>query len=254
METGTAQEDVIGGQEHGPGALATTAGDFDNRPPMPVSEYEQTVKSVNMGYDLLFTLTHCLLRALRRPDLDLLVVGAGGGAEIERFLPDNPGWRLTGVDPSQDMLAVAQAKAERLGVLGQVTLVRGTIEDIPSRGSFDAATCLLVLHFLPEAQKRTLLQGIAERLQPEAPVLVASGSRVDDGGVRDDLLGAWQQYGELHGMPAERMATTIDQLMAQQPNMTSEDGHRRLLLDAGFTRVASYFRVMGGGMAAWIAR
>jgi tRNA (cmo5U34)-methyltransferase len=99
--------------------------DFDARPPMPVTEYEQTVKRVNMGYDLLFTLTYCFLRALRRPELDLLVIGAGGGMEIERFLPDNPGWRLTGVDPSQDMLALAQAKADRLGLREQVTLVRG---------------------------------------------------------------------------------------------------------------------------------
>jgi tRNA (cmo5U34)-methyltransferase len=236
------------------GVAAGDVGDFDARPPMPVAEYEQTVRRVNMGYDLLFTLTHCFLRALRRPNLDLLVVGAGGGAEIERFLPDNPGWRLTGVDPSQDMLDLAHAKAENVGVLSQVSLVRGTVEELSPHVRFDAATCLLVLHFLPDAGKRTLLQGIRERLQPEAPVLVASGGRVNDGGLRDDLVGAWQQHGELLGMPAERMATTIDRLMAQQPDMTTDDDHVRLLLEAGFARVASYFRVMGGGMGAWIAR
>jgi tRNA (cmo5U34)-methyltransferase len=260
METASAGGDTIGGQEGGHGAstvagvAAGDVGDFDARPPMPVAEYEQTVRRVNMGYDLLFTLTHCFLRALRRPNLDLLVVGAGGGAEIERFLPDNPGWRLTGVDPSQDMLALAQAKAESLGVISQVTLVKGTVEELPPHTRFDAATCLFVLHFLPDAGKRTLLQGIAERLRPEAPVLVASGCRVNDGGLGEDFLGAWQHYGELLGMPAEQMAKTISGLMAQQPDLTSEDDHGRLLVDAGFTRVASYFRVMGGGMGAWIAR
>lgn len=73
---------------------------FDTRPPMPLSEYEKTVQRVNVGYDLAFTLTECCLRALGQPDLNLLVVGAGGGAEIERLLPDNPTWRLTEVDPS----------------------------------------------------------------------------------------------------------------------------------------------------------
>src|SRR5215218_4357357 len=101
--------------------------DFDSRPPMPVSEYEQTAQRVNVGYDLVFTLTHCFLRALGRPDFDLLAIGIGGGAEIDRFLPDNPGWRLTGVDPSQDMLTLAQATAERLGVQSRVELVRGTV-------------------------------------------------------------------------------------------------------------------------------
>ena len=46
---------------------------------MPVSEYEQTVQRVNVGYDLVFTLTHAFLRALGRPNLGLLVVGVGGG-------------------------------------------------------------------------------------------------------------------------------------------------------------------------------
>ncbi|MGE5532338.1 MAG: class I SAM-dependent methyltransferase, partial [Bacteroidota bacterium] len=77
--------------------------DFDTRPPMPVSEYERISRQVNAGYELLFTLAHSLLRALHQRNLNLLVVGAGGGAEIEYFLAPNPGWRLTGVDPSADM-------------------------------------------------------------------------------------------------------------------------------------------------------
>lgn len=150
--------------------------DFDTRPPVPVSEYERTVKAVNMGYDLLFTLTHAFLRALHQPALHLLVVGAGGGAEIEHFLPDNPGWRITGVDPSEDMLALARAKAAHLGVSDRVTLVRGTVENLPRETCFDAATCLFVLHFLPDAGKLALLRDIAGQLCPDAPVLVATAS------------------------------------------------------------------------------
>ena len=70
------------------------AVDLDARPPVPVDEYAQMVRRVNVGYDLLFTLTLCFLQALDRPDLDLLVVGAAG-AEIERFLPTTP----TGASP-----------------------------------------------------------------------------------------------------------------------------------------------------------
>jgi hypothetical protein len=107
------------------------AVDFDTRPPVPVNDYEQTVRRVNVGYDLLFTITHSFLRALSRPNLELLVVGAGGGAEIESFLPNNPDWRLTGVDPSADMLAVARTKAEHLRVHDRVRLLRGTVDDLP---------------------------------------------------------------------------------------------------------------------------
>ncbi len=228
--------------------------DFDTRPPMPVSEYEQTVQRVNVGYDLVFTLTSCFLRALDRPDLDLLVVGVGGGAEIAQFLPANPGWRLTGVDPSQDMLALAEAKAERLGVREQVTLVRGTVEDLPRQSRFDAATCLFVLHFLPDDDKLALLRGIVGRVRQDAPVLVVSGARIDDGGLRDDLLGAWQHYGELLGMPAEQMAATLESLVARKVEATTAEGYQRLLQEAGFTRVAQYFSVLGDVIGGWIAR
>ncbi len=227
--------------------------DFDARPPMPVAEYEATAQRVNVGYELLFLLTHCFLRALDQPDLDLLVVGVGGGAEIARFLPDNPGWHLTGVDPSQEMLALAQAKAEQLGVQERVTLIRGTVEDLPSQVRFDAATCHFVLHFLPDDAKLALLRAVATRLHPDAPVLVASGARLDEGELRDDLRAAWQQYGERLGMPAEQMTATLEQLMARQADATTAEGYRRLLREAGFTRVAQFFSVLGV-IGGWVAR
>jgi tRNA (cmo5U34)-methyltransferase len=228
--------------------------DFDTRPPMPVSEYEETVRRVNVGYDLVFTLTSCFLRTLDRPDLNLLVVGVGGGAEIARFLPDNPGWRLTGVDPSQEMLALAETKAERLGVRERVTLVRGTVEDLPRQAHFDAATCVFVLHFLPDEGKLALLRGIATRVRREAPVFVVSGAHMDDDGLRDELLGAWQQYGELRGMPAEQMAATLESLLTRKPEATTAEGYQHLLQEAGFARVAQYFTVLGGAIGGWVAR
>lgn len=226
--------------------------DFDTRPPMPVTEYEQTVNQVNVGYDLVLTITECFLRALRQPELDLLVVGAGGGAEVERFLPGNRGWRLTGVDPSRDMLALARAKVERLGLNERATLIQGHVKDLPAEARFGAATCLFVLHFLPDNAKLALLQEIAARLRPDAPLLLVAGSRPDLGELSGDFLSAWQEYGALMGMPAERMAETIEGIVSQ-PGRTTEEDYGRLLREAGFTRVARYFSVLGG-MSAWLAR
>src|SRR5579859_534560 len=187
--------------------------DFNARPPMPISEYEATVKRVNVGYDLILTLAD-FLRALGHADLQLLVVGDGRGAEITTFLPANPGWHLTGVDPSRDMLSLAQAKAARLGVQERVDLVRRTVDDLPPEPRFDAATCLFVLHFLSDADKRALLRDIARRLRPGTPLLLANGVRPEDGGLREELLATWQQYGEAMGMPSAQMAATIAQIIA----------------------------------------
>ena len=229
-------------------------GNFDDRPPMPVTEYERVVARVNVGYDLLFTLALCLLRGLGRPDLHVLVVGAGGGKEVETFAPGAPGWRVTGVDPSADMLALAQTKADRLGVGERVTLVRGTVDDLPGQDRFDAATCIFVLHVLPREDQRALLRGIAGRLRPGAPLILVSGV-ADPGGVPDDLVRAWQQYGELMGMPPDRMAVTLENLLSP-PRVTTvptEDQCVRLLRAVGFRRVTRFFSALGV-ITGWIAR
>ena len=70
--------------------------------------------------------------------------------------------------------------------------------------------------------------------------------------MQEDLLGAWQQYGEVTGMPAERMAATIAQLLAQP--MSTEEDYMRFLREAGFQRSTRFFSVLGGGITAWIAR
>src|SRR5215468_7666730 len=119
-----------------------TPVDFDKNPPMPLDAYEQTVKRVNIGYDLTFQLTECFLSALGKSDLHILVIGAGGGAEIERFLPHHPGWKITGIDPSQQMLAQARAKVTQFHLGDRVTLVEGTVDQLETDMRFDAATCL----------------------------------------------------------------------------------------------------------------
>lgn len=224
---------------------------FDTRPPMPVSEYETTVRQVNVGYDLGFMLTHCLLRSLGRKDLNLLVVGAGGGAEIERFLPQDAGWRLTGVDPSADMLALARSKAEGLGVTDRVDLLQGRVEDLPEEPRFDAAVCIFVLHFLSDPEKISLLRAVKQRLVSGGPALLVTAGARDDDGLTDDFLGAWQRYGEYMGLPAERMASTIQHLSSMPRTAASE--YERMIREAGFAQVASFLSVLGS-VTGWIAR
>lgn len=225
---------------------------FDTATPVPAVTYAQSVERINVGYDLVFTLAGCVLQSLQQPTLNLLVIGVGGGAEIARFLPGNPGWRLTGVDPSRDMLALAQSAVQNLGLEDRVTLVRGTVNDLPAEARFEAATCLFVLHFLPHEGKLALLREVTSRLRPGSPLVLASAALPDDGGLRDDLLGTWQEYGKLKGMPAELMAEMISRLL-EQP-MSSEAEYRHLLSEAGFSRVTRFFEVLGGGLTGWIAR
>lgn len=236
---------------------ANTATDFDTNPPVPVMAYEQVVKGVNMGYEFIFELTHAFLRSLGKRELDLLVVGAGGGAEIAAFLPDNPGWRITGVDPSRQMLDLARAKAAGLGVADRVTLIEGAVDALPPDRRFDAATCLFVLHFLHDDAKRALLRGMQQHLVAGAPAVSVSGCRVDAvtaGPLRDDLLGAWRQYGQHRGVPAAQMQGIVAELVSRQADAAPEERYRELMREAGFAHVATVLSVMDDAMCAWIAR
>ncbi len=239
-----------------------TQADFDKNPPMPLNAYEQTVKSVNIGYDLIFQLTECFLHALGKPDLHMLVIGAGGGAEIERFLPHHPGWKITGVDPSQQMLAQAQAKVAEFNLGDRVTLVQGTIDQLVPEMRFDATTCLYVLHFLPDAAKLELLRNIKDRLQSGASLYLISPVRVattdfdvTNPTLRVDFLGAWQYYGELMGMAAEQMAGIVARLMEQMSQSQGATAERmqELMHEAGFTQVTPFCSIMGATYG-WIAR
>src|SRR5215213_1036635 len=83
---------------------------YDVRPPVPVNEYDLAVRRINIGYELIFELTTALLRANCPDDAHLLIVGAGGGMELQTFGMAAARWQFTGIDPSADMLALAQAK------------------------------------------------------------------------------------------------------------------------------------------------
>ena len=103
-----------------------------------------------------------LLVAERAPEqANVLVIGAGGGVELKVFAQRYPQWRFVGVDPSREMLDLAQATLGPLASRAQ--LHHGYVDTAPD-GPFDAATCLLTMHFLTLADRRHTLAEIRRRL------------------------------------------------------------------------------------------
>lgn len=79
-----------------------------------------------------------ILIAERAPEqADVLVVGAGGGVELSAFAGMYPQWRFVGVDPSQPMLALADAA---LGAsIARVELLHGYVDAASPCRKFGAA-------------------------------------------------------------------------------------------------------------------
>ena len=128
------------------------------------------------GYDRhlepIITIKHALHALLRSHFAALpavahvLVVGAGTGAEARYLAPLFPGWRFTLVDPSEAMLGVARRHADAEGFADRCTFHAGFVSSVPADG-FDAATSVLVSHFIPVAgDRQAYFADIARRLSP----------------------------------------------------------------------------------------
>ena len=141
---------------------------FDD--PATVARYADNPPRVVPGFHDLQRMTRLLLAETAPVDGQILVVGAGGGLELRAFAEAQPLWRFVGVDPSAEMLKLARLT---LGSLGErAELHQGYIATAPE-GPFDAASCLLTLHFVPEAARVATLAEIRRRLRPGAAFVVA---------------------------------------------------------------------------------
>jgi tRNA (cmo5U34)-methyltransferase len=177
----------------------------------------------------------------------VLVVGAGGGLELENFAQAHPGWRFDGVDPSAPMLDLA---ARRLGPLAsRVSLHEGYVQDAPA-GPFDAATCLLTFHFVPPDQRLPMATEIRRRLKPGAPFVAAHFSVADGAGTRDLWMSRWAAFLVTSGVEPRQAIATRDKLTAELPILTPEQDEA-ILREAGFDKVQLFY--VGFTFRGWVA-
>jgi tRNA (cmo5U34)-methyltransferase len=123
--------------------------------------------------EALFSLMRLIFAELP-PDARILCVGAGTGTEMIALAQAFPQWHFTAVEPAPAMLDVCRRKAEESGITSRCTFHEGYLDSLPASDAFDAATCLLVSHFIKQAEERSHFFGqIAQRLRPGG-VLIGS--------------------------------------------------------------------------------
>src|SRR5688572_23830458 len=88
--------------------------------PQHVARYTEGPPRMVPGYVGMQRMTTLLLAERVADEGQVLVLGAGGGLELKMFAETNPQWGLFGVDPSFEMLQLAE---QMLGSLAsRVTL------------------------------------------------------------------------------------------------------------------------------------
>ena len=216
--------------------------------------YDQRIRNTFPFYETIHPVMNAMLRSLVRPESELLIVGAGTGAEILEFGKANPGWRFLGVDPAQAMLDVAREKIEAAGLAERVSFFKGYVDDLPIERTYDGATLGLILHFVADdGGKAKLLHALASHLKAGAPLVLVDAH--GDLATRESqlLLAAWGHQQNLAGLTWQEVENGMKNRL-QSSHYVSDARIEQLLVEAGFNRVQRFFQVfMLGGWVAFKA-
>jgi tRNA (cmo5U34)-methyltransferase len=224
--------------------------DFDENKSLPASDYDIKIRYLVPGYETIFSVMFALLHQKLSEQASLLIVGAGGGSELSVFGRGSQ-WQFTGVDPSVEMLSAASSKVETLGLSERVCLILGTLDDVPATTLFDAATSVLVMHFLQDnGSKLSFLKSIHQRLESGAPLFL-----VDLGGERgsekfEQILSAWKFHAISTGASVEFIEEQVEKVMPHFA-VVPENRVVELLNEAGFTEVMPFYKVLM--FSGWMA-
>jgi tRNA (cmo5U34)-methyltransferase len=205
--------------------------------PKAVAHYLEGPRRFVPGLDALHRMAGILLAERVPQDARILVLGAGGGLELNAMANAHPGWSFVGVDPSAEMLKLAE---DTLGPnAARAELIQGYIEDAPP-GPFDGAICLLTLHFLDIAERERTVREIHRRLTPGAPFVAAHGSFPQAGEERGLWLSRYAAYATASGMEAAQ-AQKARGAVAASVNMLAPEEDERILRAGGFAPVSLFY-------------
>lgn len=205
--------------------------------PQSVARYAEGPPRFVPGFTDLHRMTTILLGERAPREARVLVLGAGGGLELKALAEAHPGWTFDGVDPAAEMLKQA---VRTLGPLApRARLHEGYIDDAPE-GPFDAATCLLTLHFLPPEERQRTASEIRKRLKPGAPFVAAHSSFPQGEGERALWLSRYAAFAVASGTdPA--LAQKARAAVAAHLNIFTPDQDEAILRDAGFSDVSLFY-------------
>lgn len=215
--------------------------------PHAVARYAEGPPRLVPGFSGLQRMTTLLLAERAPDDARVLVLGAGGGLELKTFAESRPNWQLDGVDPATEMLKLAQAT---LGPFAsRVRLHQGYIDEAP-QGPFDAATCLLTLHFVPLEERRRTVMEVRRRLKPHAPFVVAHLSFPQGETERALWLSRYVAFAVASGVEPAKAESARAALGTQLAILTPEQDEA-ILRDAGFSNISLFYA--GFAFRGWVA-
>jgi tRNA (cmo5U34)-methyltransferase len=215
-----------------------------------LEDYPRLVEQFIPGRRAIFDIVESsFLELLPHEGAKILVVGAGGGEEILRLGQDNHRWTFVGVDTYQPMVDLALRRLQ-----GTPVGARSRVHTIPVDGldekEFDAATCLLTAHFVPDdGSKLAFFKAIRARLKPAAPLAIVDGIGKSGEPATELLRRIWKRHAIRNGAAKEVAESNAQNL--EKVAVVSAEREEELLRDAGFKNLVPIFR--GLAIKGWLA-
>jgi len=223
---------------------------FEDQKLPDLDEYAKLAEQFIPGRRAIFAIVEAsFLELLPEGSARILVVGAGGGEEILRLGADNPHWSFVGVDTYQPMVELAQRRLAETPVGARSKVHAMAIEDLDEK-DFDAATCILTAHFVPDdGAKLAFFKAIRARMKPDAPLAIVDGVGVAGEAQTELQRRIWKRHAIRNGVAedvAETNARTFENVA-----VVSAEREEELLTSAGFERLTPIFR--GITIKGWLA-
>lgn len=211
------------------------------------SKYDRFTQTWIVNYQFVIDTVPKIIEVEQPNAKEILIVGCGTGNETLCLAnTENQSWNITGIDPSPDMIKIANKKLKNHS---KVKIIKGEINQLPTNKKYDVATLLLVLHFMKDnGTKKALLQSISDRLQKGATFIL-----LDIFGNKTEFYKNLKLLEKL--LPKEVESISIPDKIATIPERVhpiSEERLSEILNKAGFSKPIRFFQsaIYGG----WIVK
>lgn len=214
------------------------------------SSYDQRSANLAPTRDALYLLIRTILSELPA-DARILCVGVGTGAELIDLAQAFPRWQFTAVEPAAPMLDVCRRRVEERGLTARCTFHEGYLDTLPASDPFDAATCLLVSHFMQQEERRGFFQQIARRLRPQGYLISSDLSADMSTPAYESILAVWVRMLRTAGFPAE----DVEKFLASYGRETAvlpPQEVESIIASAGFDAPVPFFQNLL--IRAWYCR
>lgn len=170
----------------------------------------------------------------------LLCVGAGTGNEIHYLANRFPGWNFTIVEPSEKMLNVCRRSLSELD--SRCEYHCGFIESLPHKKAYDAATSILVSHFITDRQARTrYFHDIASHLATNAMLVSADLCADQSSPLYETELRIWFNTVARSGN-TELSQEKLRQMYASDVAVLPSTEVKSFITEAGFSYPITFFQ------------